>query len=138
MSRARAKAERREDITDDDAAQARLAASVDSSDDAIISKTLEGVVTSWHASAERLFGYTADEAVGRSITMIIPRERLAEEDEVLRRVSGGQRVDHFAALTSHARDEDRARTLAVGFQSHIVKPVDPDELVAQIARLVGR
>ncbi len=60
-------------------AQARLAAIVESSEDAIVSKTLDGVIRSWNAGAERLFGYTAEEAVGRPITLIIPPERLDEE-----------------------------------------------------------
>src|ERR1700736_787253 len=60
-----------------------LAAIVDSSDDAIVSKTLEGVITSWNGGAERMFGYTAAEAVGRHITLIIPPERHAEEQHVL-------------------------------------------------------
>ncbi|MBI1735571.1 MAG: MEKHLA domain-containing protein [Candidatus Rokubacteria bacterium] len=102
MSRARrsrdARPDRLEIPADGDAAQARLAAIVDSSDDAIISKTLEGVVITWNAAAEQMFGYTAAEAVGRSITLIIPPERLGEEDEVLRRVRSGQRVDHFETV----------------------------------------
>src|SRR5262245_24730765 len=72
-----------------------LAAIVESSDDAIVTKTLEGIVTSWNRGAERIFGYTADEAIGRSITLIIPEDRLPEEDAVLARVRRGERVDHF-------------------------------------------
>jgi PAS domain S-box-containing protein len=78
--------------------QARLAAIVESSDDAIISKTLEGVIRSWNDGAERLFGFTAAEAIGRSITLIIPPERLDEEREILARIARGERVDHFETI----------------------------------------
>ena len=73
----------------------RLAAIVESSDDAIVSKDLTGTITSWNQGAERLFGYSADEAIGRSITMVIPQERLPEEDLVLSKIRRGERVDHF-------------------------------------------
>ncbi|MBX9584101.1 MAG: PAS domain S-box protein, partial [Gemmataceae bacterium] len=76
-------------------ARARLAAIVESSDDAIVSKTLDGVIRSWNAGAERVFGWTAAEAVGRSITLIIPPERLDEERDILARLRRGERVDHF-------------------------------------------
>jgi PAS domain S-box-containing protein len=75
--------------------QARLAALVDSSDDAIVSKTLDGVITSWNPAAERMFGWTAAEAVGQSILLIIPEDRRYEEEAVLARIRAGQRVDHF-------------------------------------------
>lgn len=74
---------------------ARLAAIVESSDDAIVSKNLDGVITTWNRGAERMFGYPAAEAVGRSITLIIPPDRESEEDEVLRRIRSGQSIDHF-------------------------------------------
>jgi PAS domain S-box-containing protein len=73
----------------------RLAAIVESSDDAIVSKDLNGIITSWNKGAERLFGYTAEEAVGRSITLVIPPDRISEEDMVLGRIRSGQRVEHF-------------------------------------------
>ena len=76
----------------------RLAAIIESSDDAIISKDLNGIITSWNKAAERIFGYTADEAVGRSITMLIPDERLAEEDLVLSKIRRGERVEHFDTI----------------------------------------
>ncbi|MEA2631271.1 MAG: hypothetical protein QOE66_1490, partial [Chloroflexota bacterium] len=79
-------------------ARARLAAIVDSSDDAIVSKTLDGVIRSWNAGAERLFGYTAAEAVGRSITLIIPPERQDEERAILERLRRGERVEHFETV----------------------------------------
>jgi PAS domain S-box-containing protein len=76
----------------------RLASIVESSDDAIVSKTLDGVVTSWNAAAERLFGYTAAEAVGRSILQIIPPERHSEEIEVLAKLRRGEKIEHFETV----------------------------------------
>ncbi len=83
---------------DPEIAAARLAAIVDSSDDAIVSKTIDGVITSWNAGAERMFGYSASEAVGRHITLIIPKDRHAEEEQVLARLRRGERVDHFETV----------------------------------------
>jgi PAS domain S-box-containing protein len=76
----------------------RLAAIVSSSDDAIISKDLDGTIQTWNRGAERMFGYTADEAIGKSITIIIPNERLDEETEVLRRIRAGLSVEHFETV----------------------------------------
>jgi PAS domain S-box-containing protein len=76
----------------------RLGAIVESSDDAIISKDLNGIITSWNSSAERLFGYTAEEAIGRSITLVIPPDRLEEEPKILERLRRGERVDHFETV----------------------------------------
>jgi PAS domain S-box-containing protein len=75
-----------------------LAAIVNSSDDAIVSKDLNGIITSWNPAAERMFGYVAAEAVGKSITLIIPAERLGEEQEVLRRVRAGVALDHYETV----------------------------------------
>ena len=72
-----------------------LAAIVDSSDDAIVSKTLEGIITSWNAGAERLFGYTASEAVGQHISLIIPVDRRDEETVIIERIKQGERIEHF-------------------------------------------
>jgi PAS domain S-box-containing protein len=80
------------------AAQARLAAIVESSDDAIVSKTLEGVIQTWNKGAERIFGWTSDEVVGKLITVIIPPDRLDEEPEILSRLRRGERVDHFETI----------------------------------------
>ena len=82
----------------EDVSARRLAAVVDSSGDAIVSKTLDGVVTSWNPAAERLFGYSAAEAIGRHIALIIPPERHGEEDEVLARIRRGQKTDHFDTI----------------------------------------
>ncbi len=79
-------------------ARAHLGSIVESSDDAIVSKTLDGTVRSWNRAAERLFGYSADEAVGQPVTLIIPPERVQEEVEILRKVGRGERVDHFETV----------------------------------------
>jgi PAS domain S-box-containing protein len=76
----------------------RLAAIVESSDDAIISKDLNGIVTSWNIAAERMFGYTAPEMIGRSIRLLIPDDRQNEEDVVLAKVRSGDKVDHFDTI----------------------------------------
>jgi PAS domain S-box-containing protein len=75
-----------------------LSAIVDSSEDAIVSKTLDGIITSWNRAAERMFGYSAAEAVGRHITLIIPTELLAEEDYVLGSIRSGKRLEHFETV----------------------------------------
>jgi PAS domain S-box-containing protein len=81
-----------------EAARALLAAVVDSADDAIISKTLTGQITSWNAAAERLFGYSAQEAIGQSVTMLIPADRQQEEVMILSRMRAGLRVEHFETV----------------------------------------
>jgi len=75
-----------------------LAAIVDSSDDAIVSKTLEGIITSWNRGAEKVFGYSAAEAIGQPITLIIPPERHGEEANVLAHIRRGQKIDHFETV----------------------------------------
>ena len=75
-----------------------LASIVDSSDDAIVSKNLDGIITSWNRSAERIFGYSEAEAVGRSVLMLIPPDRLSEEKEILERIKHGEIVDHFETV----------------------------------------
>jgi PAS domain S-box-containing protein len=89
------------DVTDrkkGEEAKARLAAIVESSEDAIISKDLKGVITSWNHGAEQLFGYSAKEALGRSITIIIPQDRLDEEPAILSRICRGERLEHFETI----------------------------------------
>jgi len=82
-------------IGESEVARARLAAIVESSNDAIVSKDLNGIITSWNAGAQQLFGYTAEEAIGKSISMLIPPERAGEEPLILQRIRSGERVDHF-------------------------------------------
>lgn len=76
----------------------RLAAIVESSDDAIVMKDLDGVIATWNIGAERLFGYTAAEAIGRPITMVIPADRQHEEPEILARIRRGERIDHYETV----------------------------------------
>ena len=77
---------------------AYLAAVVATSSDAILSKSLDGIVTSWNASATRIFGFTADEMVGQSIRRLIPDELQAEEDEILAQLRAGRFIDHFETV----------------------------------------
>jgi PAS domain S-box-containing protein len=78
--------------------EARFAAIVSSSDDAIIGKDLNGVIQTWNRGAEKVFGYTAEEAIGKNITIVIPEDRLHEETEVLSRIRAGVPVDHFETV----------------------------------------
>jgi len=93
---------------------AHLAAIVASSDDAIVSKTLDGRIQTWNAAAERIFGYTAAEAIGQSITIIIPPERLAEEEHILATLRRGERIDHFETtrVTKDGRRVEVALTVS--------------------------
>jgi PAS domain S-box-containing protein len=76
----------------------RLAAIVECSDDAIISKNLEGIITSWNKGAERIFGYSQSEAIGRPVTMLMPLDRINEEPGILARIARGERIDHYETV----------------------------------------
>jgi len=93
----------------------RLAAIVDNSEDAIIGKDLNSIITSWNKAAERIFGYTAEEMIGTSVIRLIPPERRAEEDEILSRIKRGQRYDHF----------DTIRMAKDGRQLHVSLTISP-------------
>ena len=90
-----------------------LAAIVETSDDAIVSKDLESTIRSWNQGAERIFGYAAEEMVGRSIRTIIPEERWGEEDEVLRQLRQGNRVDHFETIRRRKDGTEVAVSLTI-------------------------
>jgi PAS domain S-box-containing protein len=86
-------------------AGALLAAIVENSDDAILSKTLDGIITTWNRGASRLFGYSADEAIGKPVTIVIPEDRLHEEDAILERLRAGERIDHFETVRRRKNGE---------------------------------
>jgi PAS domain S-box-containing protein len=86
------------DLRDSEQRLRYVAAIVESSDDAIVSKNLDGIITSWNSGAERIFGYTAEEAVGQPIMIVIPQDRQSEEREILTRIRRGERIDHFETV----------------------------------------
>ncbi len=94
-------------------AQYRLAAIVESSDDAIVSKDLNGTITSWNAGAQRIFGFSSEEAVGQPITIIIPPELQDEEKQILRRLRAGERVEHFETIRQRKDGTRRYISLSI-------------------------
>jgi PAS domain S-box-containing protein len=92
----------------------KLAAIVESSDDAIVSKTPDGIIQSWNRGAERIFGYSEREAIGKPITMLIPQDRLSEETEFMRRLRSGERIDHCETvrITKDGRKIDVSLTIS--------------------------
>ena len=99
--------------------KATLSAIVETSDDAIISKDLNGTITSWNAGAERIFGYTEAEALGRHITMLIPKSRLHEEDEIISKLKKGERIDHFETI----RLDQSGRPIAISLTISPIKNI---------------
>lgn len=89
------------DYNKDELINARLGAIVSNSEDAIISKDLNGIITTWNRAAERMFGYTEEEAVGQSITLIFPEERIEEEKEILGKLRSGKRIAHYETVRLH-------------------------------------
>ncbi|MFI5840635.1 PAS domain S-box protein [Catenuloplanes sp. NPDC051500] len=112
-------------------AQARLASIVLSSQDAIVGQTIDGVITSWNPSAERIYGYGADEAIGRSIIMLIPPDRVDETRDLMRRVAGGERVDRFR--TRRVRKDGTEIAMGINF-SPIIDDKDTIVGIASISR----
>ena len=90
-----------------------LSAIIESADDAIISKTLDGIITSWNNGAERIFGYTADEIVGRSVTVLIPPDHIDEEAVILSRIRAGERVEHYVTVRRRKDGSDVDISLTV-------------------------
>src|ERR1041384_1690733 len=82
-------------------AQRRLAAIIESSEDAIASKDLNGIITSWNKSAERLFGWTAEEIIGQPVLVIIPKELHDDEPKILSKIRAGERIEHFQTVRVH-------------------------------------
>jgi PAS domain S-box-containing protein len=92
-------------VADIDETAQRLAAIVESSDDAILAKDLDGTIITWNSGAERLFGYTADEAIGKPVAMLIPDDRADEEPTILARIRAGERIDHYETIRRRKRDD---------------------------------
>jgi PAS domain S-box-containing protein len=112
-------------------ARLQLAAIVDSSDDAIISKDLTGVITSWNAAATRIFGYLPEEIIGRSVLTLIPLELHSEEPEILRKVTAGERIEHFETRRRRKNGELRHISLTISpIRDHTGKIVG----ISKIAR----
>ena len=122
------------DVTPFKALEQRLrsvAAIVESSDDAIVSKNLDGVITSWNNGAERIFGYSAKEAIGQPITIVIPHNRLDEERTILTRIRRGERIDHFETI----RQRKNGTLIAVSLSVSPVKNAEGNIVgAAKIAR----
>jgi PAS domain S-box-containing protein len=91
----------------------RLAAIVESSQDAIISKDLKGIIKTWNKSAEKLFGYTADEIIGKPVLVLIPKDRHHEEDTILGRIRKGELIEHFETVRQHKDGSLRHISLTV-------------------------
>jgi PAS domain S-box-containing protein len=94
-----------------------LASIVESSDDAIISKTLDAIITSWNRGAERMFGYTAEEAVGKPVTILIPPDRHHEERTILERIGRGERIEHYETV----RERKDGRLIAISLTISPIK-----------------
>jgi PAS domain S-box-containing protein len=107
-----------------------LASIVESSDDAIISKSLDGIIQTWNAGAQRLFGYSPSQAIGRHISMLIPPERLAEEDEIIAKLTAGERLEHFET----ERIGSGGRRLLVSLTVSPIK--DADDQVVGASKIV--
>ena len=92
----------------------RLAAIVESSDDAILSKDLNGIIQTWNAGADHLFGYRAEEVIGQPVTILLPPERIHEEEQILARVRSGRRVEHMETVrvTKEGRRLDISLTVS--------------------------
>ncbi len=131
-------------------AAAHLAAIVESSEDAIISKTLEGVILTWNIGAQHVYGYSGEEAIGQPMTLLIPDDRTAEETEILARIGRGERMDHFETVRRNKRGElidvsltispIRDRTGRVIGASHIARNITArkrlDEQLRRLAAIV--
>ncbi len=118
-----------------DLVRAHLAAIVESSEDAIVSKTLQGIILSWNKGAESLFGYTASEAIGQPITILIPPERLNEEREILARIVNGDRIEHFETV----RVSKGGRRLDISLTISPIRDASGDVIGAsKVARDISR
>src|SRR5262249_28393575 len=111
--------------------QSHLGAIVESSDDAIISKTLDGIITSWNGGAEKIFGYTSAEAMGQPVSMLIPPEREAEETEILEKLRRDERLDHYETI----RVKKDGQRIAISLTDSLIKDANGTIVgISKIAR----
>src|SRR6185436_14424893 len=135
---------------DPEEAMSHLAAIVESSEDAIVSKTLNSTILTWNTGAEHVYGYTAAEAIGRQMTLLLPEDRPDEEAEILERIGRGERVEHFETVrrTKHGSHIDVSLTISpirdksgriIG-ASHVARDITErkriDERLRQLAAIV--
>ncbi|HEY0657311.1 MAG TPA: PAS domain S-box protein, partial [Pyrinomonadaceae bacterium] len=101
-------------LLDDEIAPYWLAAIIESAEDAIISKTLNGIITSWNNGAERIFGYTADEVIGKSVLILIPPDHHNEEPAIISKIKDGERIEHYETVrvTKHGKIIDISLTVS--------------------------
>ena len=112
-----------------------MAAIVESSEDAIISKTLAGIITSWNKAAEKTFGYAADETLGGHISLLFPPDRLGEEDEILARIAKGERVEHFETVRRRKDGVDVPVSLTISpIRDESGKIIGASKIVRDITR----
>ena len=138
-------------LTDSKSAEQRLrslASIVELSDDAIVSKSLDGIIANWNKGAERIFGYTSEEAIGQPITIVIPADRRSEEREILTRIRRGERIDHFETIrqrkdgglivvsltVSPVKDDDGTIVGAAKIARDITEQKRNQELISTLAR----
>jgi PAS domain S-box-containing protein len=138
-------------LTDSKSAEQRLrslASIVESSDDAIVSKSLDGIIANWNKGAERIFGYTSEDAIGQPITIVIPADRRSEEREILTRIRRGERIDHFETIrqrkdgglivvsltVSPVKDDDGKIVGAAKIARDITEQKRNQELISTLAR----
>jgi PAS domain S-box-containing protein len=138
-------------LTESKSAEQRLrslASIVESSDDAIVSKNLDGIIANWNKGAERIFGYTSEEAIGQPITIVIPADRRSEEREILTRIRRGERIDHFETIrqrkdgglivvsltVSPVKDDDGKIVGAAKIARDITEQKRNQELISTLAR----
>jgi PAS domain S-box-containing protein len=115
-------------------ASRRLAAIVESSDDAIVSKDLNGIITSWNQAAERMFGYKPHEVIGQPVTMLMPPDRVNEEPGILNRIRHGERVDHYETVRCHKNGSLLELSLTVSpIKDHSGKIVGASKIARDIS-----
>jgi PAS domain S-box-containing protein len=126
------------DITEQKNAESKqgmLASIIESSEDAIVSKTLDGIITSWNNSAQRLFGYTEDEIVGKHITILIPEDRYQEEELIISKIRANERIEHFETIRKTKSGEEIQISLTISpIRNRSNKVIGASKIIRDIGR----